>query len=331
MRDTAIKTLLIGTAFVLTAIVTAQTTNANFTINPGKSVQFKENANARGGLVQLACNGAALEVTFQPQLKLPSGANVPVNYRFDNSATVNERWNVGPFGGTLFLPSNLTRRFLTLGADASTLVVRFTDANKNARQFGFNVTGLRDAIGTLSCATQYGFAPANTLSGTGGTDANMTNNGMTNTTPSSTTDNTSTGGLGDAPATPAPSNNTSAINGSRQTGVVIDRNMAFISPTEFVRAFSGTFQPEGNFLAWEYNGVKLLLSKNSAAVQSVYDNRSITLMRPISEINARTVVPASLVSAFSCRIVGITKPTDATVRIGCGAGQTYQEENLLRY
>ena len=326
MRDTAIKTLLIGTALGFTAIVTAQTVSANFTINPGKSVQFKENANARGGLVQLACNGAALEVTFQPQLKLPGGANVPVSYRFDNSAAVNERWNVGPFGGTLFLPSNLTRRFLTLGADANTLVVRFTDATKNARQFGFNVIGLRDAIGTLSCATQYGFAPANTMSGTGGTDANITNNPP----PSSSTDNTSTGGLGDAPAT-TPSNNTSAINGSRQTGVVIDRNMAFISPTEFSRAFSGTFQPEGNFLAWEYNGVKLLLSKNSAAVQSVYDNRSITLMRPITEINARTVVPASLVSAFSCRIVGITKSTDATVRIGCGAGQTYQEENLLRY
>jgi hypothetical protein len=320
MRDTAIK-ILIGTALGFTAIVTAQTTNANFTINPGKSVQFRENANARGGLVQLACNGAALEVTFQPQLKLPSGANVPVSYRFDNSTAINERWNVGPFGGTLFLPSNLTRRFLTLGADASTLVVRFTDATKNARQFGFNVTGLRDAIGTLSCATTYGFAPtANT------TDATVTTN-----PPSSSPDNTSTGGLGDAPATPAPPTGTTAVNGSRQTGVVIDRNMAFISPTEFVRAFSGTFQPESNFLAWEYNGVKLLLSKNSTAVQSVYDNRSITLMRPVIEINARTVVPASLVSAFSCRIVGITKPTDATVRIGCGAGQTYQEENLLRY
>ena len=116
-----------------------------------------------------------------------------------------------------------------------------------------------------------------------------------------------------------------------KAGAVIDVNMAFISPTEFVKTFGGTFQPEGGALAWEYNGVKLLLQKGSTAVQSVYDNRSITLLRAATEVSSRTVVPASLVSAFSCKVVGVTKVSDTTVKIGCGAGQTYEEQELPRY
>ena len=258
----------------------------NFAVDSGKTVQVTEAGNSRGGVIALSCVTNRLEVSFKPQIKLPATAAQVVTYRFDNSAMVSERWNIGPFQSTLFLPSNLTKRFLTLGADAESLTVRVTDASNNARQFSFNVANFREAIQTLPCSATYGFMP-----------------------------------------TPV------GVSSSRVTrgGAVIDVNMAFISPTEFVKTFSGTFQPEGSALAWEYNGVKLLLQQGSTAVQSVYDNRSITLLRAATEISSRTVVPASLVSAFSCKIVGVTKASDTTVKIGCGAGQTYEEQDLPRY
>ncbi len=258
----------------------------NFTVDSGKTVQVTETGNARGGQVTLSCIASQLEVSFKPQIKLAAATTQVVTYRFDNSAAVVDRWNLGPFQSTLFLPNNLTRRFLTLGADADSLVMRFTDATGSTRQFNFSVSNFRDAIQTLPCSALYGFAP----------------------TPMGTTSSRVT----------------------RVTGV-IDANMAFIAPTEFAKAFGGTFQPEGAGLAWEYNGVKLLMQKGSVAVQGVYDNRNFNLLRPVMEVNSRTVVPASLVSAFYCKVVGVTRSSDATVRIGCGAGQTYAEQDLPRY
>lgn len=279
------RSLLIVPALLSVALA-APMMMGNFMVVSGKTVQVTEAGNARGGLVLLSCVTNRLEVSFKPQIKLPGSSTQTVTYRFDDSAVVSERWNLGPFQSTLFLPNNLTRRFLTLGADADSLIVRVTDASNSARQFNFNVSNFRDAIQTLPCSAPYGFTP-----------------------------------------TPI---GASSSRATRVTGV-IDANMAFISPTEFVKTFSGTFQPEGSALAWEYNGVKLLLQKGSTAVSSVYDNRGITLLRPVMELNSRTVIPASLVSAFSCKVVGVTRASDATVRIGCGAGQTYEEQDLPRY
>jgi hypothetical protein len=279
------RSLLIAPALLSVALA-APMMMGNFLVDSGKSVQVTETGNARGGLVALSCVTNRLEVSFKPQIKLPATAAQVVTYRFDNSAMVTERWNIGPFQSTLFLPNNLTKRFLTLGADADSLTVRVIDAGNSARQFSFNVSGFREAIQTLPCSALYGFTP-----------------------------------------TPV------GVPSSRVTkaGAVIDVNMAFISPTEFVKTFSGTFQPEGAVLAWEYNGVKLLLQKGSTSVQSVYDNREITLLRAATEVSSRTVIPASLVSAFSCKVVGVTKASDTTVKIGCGAGQTYEERDLPRY
>lgn len=280
------RSLLIAPALLSVALA-APTMIGNFTVESGKTVQIAEVGNARGGELALECVSNRLEVSFKPQIKLPTATTQVVTYRFDNSATINERWNLGPFQSTLFLPSNLTKRFLTLGADAESLTLRVTDAANGGRQFNFAVSSFRDAIQTLPCSNAYGFAP---------TQPTVTSSRVTTV-----------------------------------VSTVIDANTAFISPTEFVKTFSGTFQPEGGSLAWEYNGIKLLLQKNSATVQSVYDNRSITLTRPVVEVNNRTVVPASLVSAFSCKVVGVTRASDKTVRIGCGAGQTYQEQDLPRY
>ena len=279
------KSLLIAPALLSVALA-APMMMGNFMVDSGKTVQVTEVGNVRGGLVILSCVTNRLEVSFKPQIKLPATATQVVTYRFDNSAVVGERWNIGPFQSTLFLPSNLTRRFLTLGADADSLTVRVTDASNNNRQFGFNVANFREAIQTLPCSAAYGFTP-----------------------------------------TPV------GVPSSRVTKTmgVIDANTAFISPTEFVKIFGGTFQPEGGALAWEYNGIKLLLQKGSTAVQSVYDNRSITLLRAATEVSSRTVIPASLVSAFLCKVVGVTRASDTTVKIGCGAGQTYEEQDLPRY
>jgi hypothetical protein len=281
------RRLLIGMGLALSTLASAQTMGmGNFTTNPDKSVQVMEINTSRGALLQLTCNGTQLEVNFQPQFQLPSSTTVPVSYRFDDSVVVTERWNLGPFGGALYLPSNLTQRFLTLGADANTLSMSFVDGSRVTRQYRFGVSGFRQAIRSLACSAAYGFTPT------------MTGSNVT----------------------------TSAAS-------VIDRDLAYIAPAEFVRAFSNgsSFRPEGVFLAWEFNGVKLLLQKNNTAVQSVFDNRSITLSRPIVEVNGRTVVPASLVSAFDCKVVNRTQPTDAKVLIGCGAGQSYVENELMRY
>ncbi len=280
------RRIVIGAGFVLSMVAAAQMSMGNFVANPDKSIQITELNTTRGGLLQLSCKTGGLEVNFQPQYKLPGGSNLSVSYRFDDSTVVTERWNFGPFGAALYLPTNLTRRFLTLGADATTLSMSVMDASKTMRQYRFGVTGFRNAISSLACGSQYGFAPQ------------MQGGSM-----------------------------------MAMLGGVVDQNMAFIAPAEFIKVFTdgSSFQPEGAFLAWEYNGVKLLLQKNSTAVQSVYDNRSITLARAAIEVKSRTVVPASLVSAFSCKVVGVTKPTDAKVRIGCGAGQTYVENDLTRY
>ena len=272
----------------------------NFAVDSGKTVQVAESGNARGGLLELNCVNNRLEVSLKPQIKLLAATTQIVTYRFDNSVAVIERWNLGPFQSTLFLPSNLTRRFLTLGADADSLTVRLTDAGNNGRQFNFEVTNFRDALQTLRCSAIYGFTPSPMMGGSSMSGAGTTGSGMT-------------GG------------------GMMGNGMVVDRNMAFISPTEFVRAFSGTFQPEANGLAWEYNGVKLLLQKGNTAVQSVYDNRNFNLLRPVMEVGSRTIVPASLVSAFFCKVVGVTRASDTSVKIGCGAGQTYEEQDLPRY
>jgi hypothetical protein len=279
------RQIVIGAGLMLSTLAVAQVTGmGNFTTNPDKSVQILEINTSRGASVRMACTSGRLEVSFQPQFELPAGDGVQVSYRFDNAAVVTERWNLGPFGGAVYLPTNFTQRFVTLGADANTLSMSFVDRAQVARQYRFGVSGFRQAVSSLPCSAVYGFAPA-----------------PTRVTPSAAS--------------------------------VIDPNLAFIAPAEFVRVFSNgaSFRPEGSFLSWEFNGTKLLLQRNSTAVQSVYNNRSITLARATVEINGRTLVPASLVSAFNCRIVARTQPTDTKVRIGCGAGQTYVENELTRY
>jgi hypothetical protein len=111
---------------------------------------------------------------------------------------------------------------------------------------------------------------------------------------------------------------------------VIDPTVAFIAPLEFAKAFGGRFEPENGKLAWEYNGVKLLLERGSTAIQNVFANTSLELPRPIQVLGGRTVAPVRLVNAFNCKIMQ-TKPTDAMIKITCGAGTTLLERNLPRY
>jgi hypothetical protein len=111
---------------------------------------------------------------------------------------------------------------------------------------------------------------------------------------------------------------------------VIDPTVAFIAPLEFSKAFGGRFEPENGKLAWEYNGVKLLLERGSNTVQNIFSNSSLTLPRPVQVLGGRTVAPVRLVNAFNCKL-GQTKPSDALIRITCGAGTTLTERELPRY
>jgi hypothetical protein len=111
---------------------------------------------------------------------------------------------------------------------------------------------------------------------------------------------------------------------------ILDATVAFVAPLEFTQAFGGRFEPENNKLVWEYNGVKLLLERGSRNVQNVFGNSSFELPRPVQILGGRTVVPARLVSAFNCKIAQ-TKPTDAVVKVTCGAGTTLMERELPRY
>lgn len=111
---------------------------------------------------------------------------------------------------------------------------------------------------------------------------------------------------------------------------VLDATVAFIAPIEFTRAFGGRFEPESGKLAWEYNGRKLVLQVGKTTVQNVYRNTSLELPRPVQVLGGRTVVPARVVSVFDCTLQQ-TKPTDATVRVTCGAGSTLITRDLPRY
>ena len=111
---------------------------------------------------------------------------------------------------------------------------------------------------------------------------------------------------------------------------VIDPTVAFIAPLEFARAFGGRFEPENGKLAWEYNGIKLLLERGSTTVQNVFANTSLELPRPVQVLGGRTVVPVRLINVFNCKLAQ-TKPSDAMLKITCGAGATLLERDLPRY
>jgi hypothetical protein len=111
---------------------------------------------------------------------------------------------------------------------------------------------------------------------------------------------------------------------------VIDPTVAFIAPLEFAKAFGGRFEPENGKLAWEYNGVKLLLERGSTTVQNVFANTSLELPRPVQVLGGRTVAPVRLINAFNCKLAQ-TKPSDAMIKITCGAGATLLERDLPRY
>ncbi len=124
--------------------------------------------------------------------------------------------------------------------------------------------------------------------------------------------------LGTAPVTSMPPNR------------VIDPTVAFIAPLEFAKAFGGRFEPENGKLAWEYNGIKLLLERGSTTVQNVFANTSLELPRPVQVLGGRTVAPVRLINAFNCKLAQ-TKPSDAVLKITCGAGATLLERDLPRY
>ncbi len=115
------------------------------------------------------------------------------------------------------------------------------------------------------------------------------------------------------------------------TTKVIDPTIAFIAPLEFSKAFGGRFEPEAGKLAWEYNGIKLILEQNKTLVRNVSRNTSLELPRAVRTMpNGRTVVPARVVAAFNCNTAP-TKPTDAIVRVTCGGGTTQMTRDLPRY
>ncbi len=124
--------------------------------------------------------------------------------------------------------------------------------------------------------------------------------------------------------------NTTTVTSTMMPSRILDATVAFIAPLEFAKAFGGRFEPEGNLLAWEYNGVKLLLERGSTTVQNAIQNTSLELPRPVQIVGGRTVVPARLVSAFNCKLEQ-TKPTDSLVKVTCGAGTTLLERDLPRY
>jgi hypothetical protein len=112
---------------------------------------------------------------------------------------------------------------------------------------------------------------------------------------------------------------------------VIDPNRAFISPYEFTQVFGGTFEPRSfQSLFWEYNGVQLLLKKNSTAVSSLLDRKDFLLVRPVTEKENRTVVEATIIFRFNCTLAP-SNPYDPEVGITCGAGETTQTMMLKRY
>ena len=111
---------------------------------------------------------------------------------------------------------------------------------------------------------------------------------------------------------------------------VIDPTVAFIAPLEFAKAFGGRFEPENGKLAWEYNGIKLLLERGSTTVQNVFASTRLELPRPVQVLGGRTVAPVRLINVFNCKL-GQTKPTDAIIKITCGAGATLLERDLPRY
>ncbi len=112
---------------------------------------------------------------------------------------------------------------------------------------------------------------------------------------------------------------------------VIDINRAFISPFEFSQAFGGRFEPRsGETLFWEFNGVQLLLKKNSATVSSLLDQKSFDLVRPVQVKNNRTVLEATVLYHFNCSI-SPTSESQTIVTITCGAGESLQVLQLKRY
>lgn len=112
---------------------------------------------------------------------------------------------------------------------------------------------------------------------------------------------------------------------------ILDATTAFIAPLEFVQVFGGRFAPENGLLVWEYNGIRLGLQVGKTTVQNLLRQTTFELPKAVQVTkNGRTVVPARVLNVFNCQIAP-TKPTDATVRVTCGAGSTTLEKDLPRY
>jgi hypothetical protein len=111
---------------------------------------------------------------------------------------------------------------------------------------------------------------------------------------------------------------------------ILDATVAFISPLQFSQIFGGRFVPENNRLVWEYGGKRLLLELGSPVVVDTISNTRFVLPRPVQIVDNRMVVPVRAVSALNCSVAQ-TRPTDAVVRVTCGAGATRLERELRRY
>jgi hypothetical protein len=111
---------------------------------------------------------------------------------------------------------------------------------------------------------------------------------------------------------------------------ILDATVAFISPFEFSQIFGGRFFPEKSGLVWEYGGKRLLLELGSNTVLDAISNSRIELPRPVRVVDNRVVVPARVVSVLNCSLAQ-TRPSDAVVRVTCGAGATRFERELRRY
>jgi hypothetical protein len=111
---------------------------------------------------------------------------------------------------------------------------------------------------------------------------------------------------------------------------ILDATVAFIAPLEFSQIFGGRFVPENNRLVWEYGGKRLLLERGSSTVVDTISNTRLELPRPVQIVENRVVVPVRVVSIFNCSVAQ-TRPTDAVVRVTCGAGATRIERELRRY
>jgi hypothetical protein len=128
----------------------------------------------------------------------------------------------------------------------------------------------------------------------------------------------------------APSTSAQPAPNTNPPARILDATVSFISPFEFSQIFGGRFFPEKSGLVWEYGGKRLLLERGSSTVVNAISNTRLELPRTVQVVDNRVVVPARVVSALDCSLAQ-THPSDAVVRVTCGAGATRLERTLRRY